>query len=150
MCKNNNESTSKLIEVSYSNSGDSNDNIYKITLNITKKTIITEYKAIHSDSLEVKKYKVSSNNIDKIVKLIEKNHLINYTNLPIDTDFIAYDAPSKSLGFVYINEKNNKECYSISYNSKFPQGALNKVKEVTKNLISLTNNEKNLISMTKH
>lgn len=132
----------QLIEVTYSNSSDSNGNVDNISLNITKKIITTQYKAIHSDPLKTKTYKVSDKDINKIVSMIKDYKLINYTDLPIDTDLIAMDAPSTSLGLVY-KTIDSKEWHSISYNSKFPKGAFDKVKEVSNYLISLTKDEKN-------
>ena len=55
----------KLIKVIYSNSGDMNGNVDRITLDIKNKLLIHEYKSIHSNPLEKEEYKVSENNISR-------------------------------------------------------------------------------------
>ena len=102
-----------LIEITYSNSGDSNGNTDFVSLDIKKMKIVTEYRTTHSDPLKVKEYKV--NNIDKILDYINKYNIPAWNVLPIDTDIIVYDAPIKSIIFSY--EKDNKiNYYTIDFN----------------------------------
>ena len=53
----------ELLEITYSNSGDSNGNTDFVSLDIKNMKMTTEYRNIHSDPLKVKEYKIES--IDK-------------------------------------------------------------------------------------
>lgn len=103
----------KLIEITYSNSGDSNGNTDFVSLDIKKMKIVTEYRTTHLDPLKVKEYKIE--NIDKILDYIDKYNIPAWNILPIDPDIIIFDAPIKSIIFSY--EKDNKiNYYTIDFN----------------------------------
>lgn len=103
----------ELIEITYSNSGDSNGNTDFVSLDIKKKTMTTEYRTMHSEPLKVKVYKVD--NIDKIIEYINKYNIPGWNKLPIDPDIIVLDAPIKSIIFSY--QKDGKiNYYNIDFN----------------------------------
>ena len=103
----------ELLEITYSNSGDSNGNTDFISLDVKKKIMTTEYRNIHSDPLKVKEYKIES--IDKLLEYIDKYNIPAWRVLPIDTSIIVLDAPIKSIIFSY--KKDDKiEYYNIDFN----------------------------------
>ena len=103
----------KLIEITYSNSGDSNGNTDFVSLDIKKMKIVTEYRTTHSDPLKVKEYKV--NNIDKILDYINKYNIPCWNSLPIDTNHLVLDAAIKTVVFSY--KKDDKiDYYNIDFN----------------------------------
>ena len=103
----------KLVEITYSNSGDSNGNTDFVCLDIDKMIMTTEYRSNYSDSLKIKKYRVDS--IDKILEYIDKYNIPSWNKLPMNTDIIVLDAPIKSITFSY--QKDNKiDYYNIDFN----------------------------------
>ncbi len=132
----------KLISIVYSNSGDMNGNIHKITLDIEKQIIITEDKTIHSDPLEVKEYKIEKEEIEKIKRDINTYNFPMWKDLEKDNDMIALDAASEGITFEYNNEGiggNSKEWYHIDFSTKM-------TKETRKVLVNFKNNFKKLIN----
>ena len=120
----------KLLEISYSCSGDMNGNVDKITLDVDNKTITHEYKAIHSDPLKVRKNKVSEKNIKQLKKQIYKYNFPLWKDLE-DSEFVALDAPSCTLTFTYDNSSlggPKTEWYSVDLDKEIPKdgrGAIN-------------------------
>jgi len=103
----------ELLEITYSNSGDSNGNTDFVSLDIKRMTVTTEYRTAYSDPLKVKEYRVD--NIDKILEYINNYNIPSWSILPINTDIIALDAPIKSIIFCY--KKDEKiEYYNIDFN----------------------------------
>ena len=103
----------KLVEITYSNSGDVNGNTDFVSLDIVNMKMITEYRSSYSNPLKVKEYKVD--NVDKLLDTIDKYNIPCWNKLPIDTSNIMLDAPIKTLTFSY--EKNNIiEYYNIDFN----------------------------------
>ena len=103
----------ELIEITYSNSGDSNGNTDFVCLDIKKMKMITEYRSMHSDPLKVKEYRVD--NIDKILEYIDKYNIPCWNSLPIDTNHLVLDAAIKTVVFSY--KKDDKiDYYNIDFN----------------------------------
>lgn len=135
----------ELLEITYSNSGDSNGNTDFVSLDIKKKKMITEYRCIHSDPLIVKEYKV--NNYDVILDYINKYNIPAWNTLPIDPNHIALDAPIKTITFSYQN--NNKvEYYNIDFNMMIEPLGRNILNDFVKEFLLLKKKE-NLIKEYK-
>ena len=138
----------KLIKVIYSNSGDMNGNIDRITLDIKNNLLIHEYKSIHSNPLKKEEYKVSENNILDIEKYIEKYNFPMWKDLERREEF-ALDAPTTGMLFIFDNRKisnNPYEEYYIDYEYQIPQDgreALYQLEEKLKSLKGQNNKEKN-------
>ena len=137
--------TGILTSIRYSRSGDMNGNIDTTTLNIKEKTIITNYKAIHSDPLEVKKYKVSDEDINSIIDFINKYNLPAWSKLPSDPELYPLDAPSRILILEYDNSSVNGseyESYSIDIHTMiFPKDTIKIVNDLINQMKSLIKEE---------
>lgn len=129
----------KLIKVIYSNSGDMNGNVDRITLDIKNKLLIHEYKSIHSNPLEKEEYKVSENNVLDIEKYIEKYNFPMWKDLERREEF-ALDAPTTGMLFVFDNRKinnNSYEEYYIDYEYQIPQDGREALYQLEEKLRSL-------------
>jgi len=113
----------KLTKISYSNSGDSNGNIDRITIDIANLTIETRYKANYSDPLEIKEYTINEDDLKDVEEYIEKNNFIVWSTLPIDRDSIVLDAPLKVISLTYDNTSigSSIDTYSVDFNKKIPR-----------------------------
>ena len=139
--------TDKLISIHYSNSGDMNGNTDSTTLDVDKLTITTRYRAIHSDPLEVKEYKITKKDIDNITNIINKYKIPELSKLEMG-DLFAYDAPTRTLSLTYDNSKiggSFYETYSINYYMKLSKKQLNQLHELT-NYLSTLLKEENIIN----
>lgn len=133
-----------LLTVTYSNSGDMNGNIDSITLDTNKKTIIKRYAVMHSDPIETKEYKITDEDIENVNEIIEKYKLQNLSKLPMG-DLFAYDAPTKTLTFIYDNSKiggSSYESYNINYYMKLSKKDINHLNELTNYLSKLLKEDK--------
>ncbi len=128
-----------LIEITYSNSGNSNGNTNFITIDLVKKTMRTEYADYHNEPLSICEYKLDEN-IHNIVDKINEYNLQSYRNLPIDTNCIALDAPIKTLILVY--KEDNNEYITIDFNMMIPTKSRERLNEIVKDIINLKNTSK--------
>ena len=94
----------KLVEITYTNSGDVNGNTDFISLDVNKMKVTVEYRSNYSEPLKVKEYKVS--NIDKILKMIDEYNLPAWKVLPINPSNIILDAAIKTIIFSYEKDSN--------------------------------------------
>ena len=113
----------KLLEISYSNSGNSLGNLEKHTIDIDNLILTTEIAEMHSIPIEVTEYTITKEDIEYLTDIIEKYNLPAWSTLEIDTDHIALDAPTKTITLTYDNSKEGgyKKWYSISYDMKLPK-----------------------------
>ena len=135
--------TDKLISIHYSNSGDMNGNTDSTTLDVDKLTITTRYRAIHSDPLEVKEYKITKKDIDNITNIINKYKIPELSKLEMG-DLFAYDAPTKSLTLTYDNSSiggSSYESYNINYYMKLSTKQKNQLNELTNYMFTLIKEE---------
>ncbi len=131
----------KLIEITYSNSGDVNGNTDFISLDLRKNKMTVEYRSTYSEPLKVKEYSVS--NIDKILKMIDEYNLPAWKVLPINPSNIVFDAAIKTIIFSY--EKDNKiEYYNIDFNMEIEQFGRDILNDFLKEFFLLKNKD-NLI-----
>ena len=131
----------KLIEISYSNSGNMNGNIDYLVIDLVKKTFKTEYKVYHSDPLLIKEYEFPKD-IDNLVNKIKEYNLPAYKDLRINTNLIAMDASIKTITLVYdnsnINGKKN-DYYTIDFNMNIPSDARMRLNEIVDTILSYKN-----------
>ena len=128
----------KLIEITYSNSGDSNGNIDYLVIDLLKKELRTEYKIYHSDPLLIREYEYPKD-INNIVDKIKEYNLPAYRDLSINPNTIAMDRAIKTITFVYNNKDingKNKEYYTIDYNMDIPKEAKTRLNEVVDKILS--------------
>jgi len=128
----------RLIEITYSNSGDSNGNIDFLIIDLLRKSLKTEYKIYHSDPLLIREYEYPKD-INNIVDKIKEYNLFAYRDLSINPNNIALDRAIKSLTFVCDNSKINgkdKEYYTIDFNMDIPKEARNRLNEVLNSILS--------------
>ena len=136
----------KLVEITYTNSGDVNGNTDFISLDVNKMKVTVEYRSNYSEPLKVKEYKVS--NIDKILKIIDEYNLPAWKVLPINPSNIILDAAIKTIIFSY--EKDNKiEYYNIDFNMEIEQFGKDILNEFLKEFFLLKNKDNLVKEYTK-
>ena len=128
-----------LVEITYSNSGNSNGNTNFLTIDLINNTMRTEYADYHNEPLSICEYKLDKN-IHNIVDKIKEYNLQSYRNLPIDTNNIILDAPIKTLILVYKEEQI--EYITIDFNMVMPTKSRERLNEVLKDIINLKNTSK--------
>ena len=102
----------KLVSIHYSNSGNIRGNIYYIDLDIDSMIISEQKSDSHNEDINVKEYKVTEEDINKIKEEIDKYNFPAWYDLPM-SDMIIYDAPSQSISFNYDNKK-----YTVYFDRK--------------------------------
>lgn len=130
----------KLIKVSYSCSGDMNGNIDTIDIDIQELILKTRYSEGVGIPVQVKEYKITKENVEKIIELIEKDNFVAWDGLPLDSEHIALDAPSKHITLTYDNSNIGLEklkWYNISYDTQIPQDGYKLLNEFTNYIFSL-------------
>jgi len=111
----------KLLEITYSCSGNSNGNIYRITLDIVNNKVIKEEKEYYSDPLKITEYSILEEDIKMIEKEIEEYNFPEWKDEQRDFEMIALDAATAHLTFQYDNSNiggHQKEFYGIDFDLK--------------------------------
>lgn len=111
----------KLLKITYSCSGNSNGNIYRVILDVENKKITEEEKEMVSDPLKVTEYSVTDEEINYILKDIDEYNFPEWKNEERDLDMIALDAAEPHLSFEYDNSEINghkREFYGVEFNLK--------------------------------
>lgn len=136
-----------LKEINYSSSGNSNGNVYEVTLDIDKEILKVEEKAIHSDPLQVKEYKVTEKEIKKLLEPIEEFNLPEWRNLEYDYSIVALDGPGHAISFTYDNSAtggSKMDFYRINFETKIPEDGRKILYDYRDSLLNLIK-EENLI-----
>lgn len=125
----------KLMEVSYSCSGDMLGNHYKISLDTQNNVLSVSDAKMHSDPILIREYKVLSNDkVDHIKSLISDFDLPKLSDAENDDNLFVYDACTPHFTFIYKTGKKSydQEYYSFSMYYKmtrFESEALYKIKK---------------------
>ena len=136
----------ELIEITYSNSGDSNGNTDFVSLDLDKMKMITEYRSMHAEPLKVKEYKVE--NINKVLEYIDKYNIPCWNTLPINMNNIALDAPIKTVTFSY--KKDDKvDYYNIDFNMDIESFGRDILNEFVKEFLLLKTKDNLIKEYTK-
>ena len=131
----------KLKEITYSCSGNSNGNVYRITINIEDKKIIEEKKEWHSDPLNVKEYSLRDKEINDLLKDIDEYNFPEWKNEQKDYDMIALDAATPHLSFRYDNSKiggHENEFYGVDFDLKLAEDCNKALDNFASKIINLT------------
>lgn len=137
----------KLLSATYSNSGDMLGNLDSVTVEANELKVVSRYADMHSDPIQVKEYKITKEDINKIDKMIKDDNLLALSDLEIDENKFAYDAPSRVLSFTYDNSSiggSKYKSYSINYVYAIPDDGYPLINAVKDYIISLCK-EENLI-----
>ncbi len=113
---------------------------YSLSLNFDNKTLEEKSKAWHHSPMVIKRYTVSDELIKKIRKIIEENNMPAWSEVAINKELIAFDAPTSNIDMC-TNDKN----YRIS-TLIYMDEEERKVYEEFFGLINSIINEANLIS----
>lgn len=111
----------KLLKITYSCSGNSNGNIYRVILDVDNKKVIKEEKEWVSDPLKVVEYSLSDEDLNDIIKDIDEYNFPEWKDEKKDMDMIALDAASSHLSFEYDNSSINghkRDFYGVEFDLK--------------------------------
>ena len=136
----------KLLEIKYSNSGNSLGNVDITTLYVNDNILTKEFATTHDEPIKITEYKVSKDNISYFKDMIKEYNFPAWRDLEM-SDLIALDGPTRSITFVYDNTNiNNRpyEAYTIYYDMLIPDDGREALKQIEKELLSLPK-EKNKI-----
>ena len=142
---NNNIEHGELVEILYSNSGNSVGNIDKITIN--KDKIITEYSLGYGNDIKICEYSISLNDYNELLKIIDEYNLIAWSKLETNDEEFQLDGAEKYFNLVYDNSSiggSDKELYYIYYNMKIPTDGYNVLNDLVNKMKSFVKDE-NLI-----
>lgn len=117
-----------------------NGNIDMIDIDIKNLILKTRYSESVGIPIQVKEYKITEESVNKLIELIEKYNFVAWDGLPLDSEHIALDAPSKHITLTYDNSSIGLEklkYYNISYNTKIPQDGYKLLNEFTNYIFSL-------------
>ncbi len=146
------EDVDGLIQIKYSSSGDSNGNIDHTILYIQDKMVVTEKKNYIQEPLSVSEYSVTEEEIQDLEKDIEKYNYPLWKDIPINTEFIALDAPSTSICFIY-HKKGEKEYvqeyYCVSHNADLSKKQREQLRSFEQKLFALVKEETKIKSYQK-
>ena len=134
----------KLLEISFSKSGNMEGNVDESTLYIEKEILIHKEKAVHSDPLQVTEYKVNKKDILKLLKQIDEYNFPAWKDLEEYNEITAIDAPSKKMIFTYDNSKNGGpelDWYVIDFDKKMPDDGYIALKNFKDDLLKLIKKE---------
>ena len=137
----------RLLSATYSNSGDMLGNLDSVTVDAKELKVVSRYADMHSDPIQVKEYKITKEDINKIDKMIKDDNLLALSNLEINENKFAYDAPSRVLIFDYDNSaigEGRYESYSINYIYAIPDDGYPLINAVKDYILSLCK-EDNLV-----
>ena len=137
----------RLLSATYSNSGDMLGNLDSVTLDAKELKVVSRYADMHSDPIQVKEYRITKEDVNKIDKMVKDDNLLALSNLEIDENKFAYDAPSRVLIFDYDNSAiggGRYESYNINYIYAIPDDGYPLINTVKDYILSLCK-EDNLV-----
>lgn len=141
----------KLMEISYSNSGNMRGNVENLVIDVSENIIKYRYSEGFDIPVLVTEYSISDEEINKLNELIKKYNFPAWSNLP-RSDLIVYDAPSKSINLSYDNSRiggHSYVDYDIDYDTKIPSDGFILLHEFTDYMFSLLNDEYYINSYTE-
>ena len=133
----------KLIDITYSSSGDMNGNTDSLSLDIESKILRQEFRKEHSDPLQITEYSVSTQEIEDIISYIEKYNFPEWQSLKTSSE-IALDAPTTGISFTYDNSKksgSSRELYYVDYNMLMPEDGKQALYDLADSLQNLKKNK---------
>lgn len=134
----------KLLEIEYSNSGNSLDNIDKITININNKVLKQEISPTHNDPIKVVEYSINSKDINKLLKQIEEYNFPMWKDIEEYNETVALDGPSEYLIFTYDNSKNGGpelDWYKFDFDKVLPEDGRDALNKFVDSIEKLTKDE---------
>lgn len=105
-----------LLSVSYTTSGGMMGQYYYTGLSFTKNEINTINQEWHHGDRIERIYKVDSDKVSEIKKIIIDNNFRAWSEVPVDRSMIAFDAPNSRMGLVF--EKGSVSISTDIYMSK--------------------------------
>lgn len=125
----------KYTQVYYSSSGDMNGNVDIMTLDLNNKVLKTEYSPSNGAPIETNEYRIQQEDIDELIKLLDKYNFVAWSKLPKVDSEVALDAPTTSMTITC----DENEWYTIDYNSKFPEGGWEIFSNFSRSFFDLVN-----------
>lgn len=138
-----------LQSVHYSDSGNSLGNYYAVDAERTSDgtTIVrVSDSKMHSDPADISEFRAPDDLLNQIDAIVDKAGMKTWGELPL-SEFIAYDASTKSLNLTYANADPNEEFplwLSTSFSYKLPEGGAEAVLAIRDLMLSYAT-EENLI-----
>lgn len=137
----------ELLEIEYSNDGNSLSNIDKITINIKDKILIHEESPTHNDPISVVEYSISDKDIKNLLKQIEEYNFPMWEDIEEYNEIQALDGASERIQFTYDNSINGgpeMDWYTFDFDKELPDDAKEALYDFVDSIQKLTK-EKNII-----
>lgn len=142
----------KLLKIEYSSSGNMDNNIDEINIDINKQILETKYRSMNGEPIKVKEYVVSDTDIKKLLDDIENYNFPEWRSIKEYEEIQELDGPTTIITFIYNNEEiggSKLEHYTIDFHKKIPKDARKVLNEFLEKMKILINDEKKIKETTE-